>query len=196
MIATYHDERVLVVPGLHGSGPAHWQSRWEALHPSFERVEQDAWDEPDLLRWSARLQQRLQESDRPTLLIAHSFGCLTAVHASLRYGTASPVVGALLVAPADPHKFGVAQVLRDARLPFPAVVIGSTNDPWMHAARASYWADAWACGFVNAGTLGHINADSSLGDWPQGWQQFEQVRSMARLLARPPVQQAQAGIFM
>lgn len=188
MMTVPYDERVLVLPGLHGSGTLHWQSRWEALHPSFERVEQDDWSVPDLRRWSARLQQRLQEADRPTLLIAHSFGCLTVVHAMQQIAdSTNPVVGALLVAPADPEKFGVAHVVRDARLSFPAVVIGSTNDPWMNAARASYWADAWACGFLNAGALGHINADSDLGDWPQGWQQFERVQAMARTLAHAPV---------
>jgi predicted alpha/beta hydrolase family esterase len=54
------------------------------------------------------------------------------------------------------------------RLHCPSVVIGSADDPWMAAERASYWAREWGCGFVNAGALGHINADSGLGDWPQG----------------------------
>jgi len=34
--------RVLVAPGLHNSGPDHWQSRWQRLYPRFERVEQAA----------------------------------------------------------------------------------------------------------------------------------------------------------
>ena len=47
--------RVLIAPGLHNSGPDHWQSRWQRLFPAFERVQQDDWDVPDLARWSARL---------------------------------------------------------------------------------------------------------------------------------------------
>jgi|GEM_PF-5832774 len=30
---------VLVMPGLQGSGPDHWQSSWERQHSGFQRVE-------------------------------------------------------------------------------------------------------------------------------------------------------------
>src|SRR5512145_1285795 len=33
-----HEPPVLVLPGLHDSGPKHWQSQWEALHLGFRRV--------------------------------------------------------------------------------------------------------------------------------------------------------------
>ena len=36
---------VLTLPGWQGSGPEHWQSRWEALH-GFIRVEQHDWMRP------------------------------------------------------------------------------------------------------------------------------------------------------
>jgi hypothetical protein len=42
------DFRILVAPGLHGSGEGHWQTRWETLYPWFERIEQWHWDQPDL----------------------------------------------------------------------------------------------------------------------------------------------------
>ena len=173
--------RVLVVPGLHGSGPDHWQTRWERRYPSFQRVQQHDWSKPDLPQWSHRLQQVLRESDHPTLIVAHSFGCLTTMHAAScgRFNLA----GVLLVAPADPDKFGVADALRSSHIRCPAIVIGSVNDPWMDAARAAYWADNWRCGFVNAGSLGHINADSGLGDWEQGLQQFGYLLDMADTLA-------------
>ncbi|GGI20718.1 hypothetical protein GCM10008066_25430 [Oxalicibacterium faecigallinarum] len=182
-MTTRDNYRVLIVPGLHGSGPEHWQSRWEAQHADFERVHQDDWSIPDLPRWSWKLEQTLAQSDRPTLIVAHSFGCLTTIHAN-RHGRFN-IAGALLVAPADPDKFHVANALRDVRLSCPSVVVGSTNDPWMNAARASYWADVWGCGFLNAGALGHINAESGLGDWEQGWQQFERLRDIADTLAHP-----------
>lgn len=175
------DYRVLVVPGLHGSGAAHWQTRWEKLYPLFERVEQDDWSTPDLPRWSQRMTQTLGSSDKPVLIVAHSFGCLTTLQAANEnsmHGRFN-LAGALLVAPADPEKFGVADVLRNARLPCPAIVIGSTDDPWMASHRAAYWADRWGCGFLNAGALGHINAESQLGDWEQGLQQFKHLLDMA-----------------
>lgn len=187
------DFRVLVVPGLHGSGPEHWQSRWQRLYPAFERVEQAHWDVPELPVWSGRLQEVLRQPARsgqrtslsaphqerdtpanqqPTLIVAHSFGCLTTVHGAAM--DAGNIVGALLVAPADPEKFKVAAQVRH-RLPFPALVIGSDNDPWMSAGRAAHWAGEWGAGFINAGALGHINADTGLGDWLDGQALLQQL---------------------
>jgi uncharacterized protein len=160
------DHRVLVVPGLHGSGPDHWQSRWQQRYPGFERVEQQRWDVPDLPRWSDWLDQALRRSPRPVLIVAHSFGVLTSVHRAA--AGAANVIAALLVAPADPDKFGVASLVQDVSLPFPSIVVGSTNDPWMSSDRAAYWAAVWGSEFVNAGALGHINAESGLGDWDDG----------------------------
>ena len=138
--------RVLVVPGLHGSGPAHWQSRWQQLHPTYERVEQERWDSPDLPVWSQRLRQVLMQRIEPTLIVAHSFGCLTTVHCMRTCANdLVHVAGALLVAPADPVKFQVADVLH-GQLAVPSLLVGSRNDPWMSAARAAHWATIWGGG--------------------------------------------------
>ena len=174
-MATYTlpDFRVLIVPGLHGSGPQHWQTRWQRIYPSFERVEQVQWDVPDLDVWSEQLDQMLRRSFQPTLIVAHSFGCLATVHrASLG---ASHLVGALLVAPADPDKFGVAERVHDIVLRCPSIMIGSTNDPWMDSQRATHWANLWQCEFINAGALGHINAESNLGHWQCGLSQLQRL---------------------
>ncbi|KAF1042422.1 MAG: hypothetical protein GAK35_02732 [Herbaspirillum frisingense] len=170
-LARLADYRILVAPGLHGSGPDHWQSRWQRLYPSFERVEQQHWNQADLPRWSRRLGEVLAQSARPTVIVAHSFGCLTTVHraAALQAesGAAFPIAAALLVAPADPDKFEVSAAVSH-RLPFPALVVGSEDDPWMSAARARHWAGVWGAHFRNAGAQGHINAESGLGDWVAG----------------------------
>lgn len=173
------DFRLMIVPGLHGSGPDHWQTRWETRMPHAQRVEQEQWDVPELETWSKQLARELNQSGKPALLIAHSFGCLTSVHRARL--DSSRIAGALLVAPADPVKFGVAAQLNNVRLPFPAVVIGSTDDPWMSGERAAYWADQWHAGFINAGALGHINADSGLGDWEYGLDQLTRLAELARL---------------
>lgn len=157
--------RVLVVPGLYNSGPLHWQSRWQRLYPSFERVEQAHWDAPVLEVWSERLQQQLRQSEQPVLAIAHSFGCLTTVHSAL--SEIPNLAGALLVAPADPDKFDVSAAV-NGRLPIPSIVVGSLNDPWMESRRARHWAKIWGAEFIDAGALGHINAESNLGDWLYG----------------------------
>lgn len=161
--------RVLIAPGLHNSGPEHWQSRWQRLFPAFERVRQDDWEVPDLPRWSARVDQARRAVDgdqRPTLIVAHSFGSLATVHSLAR--DPSGVAGVLLVAPADPDKFNVAAQLPQQALPAPSIMVGSTNDPWMAAPRAQLWAQRWRSRFINGGPLGHINAESGLGDWPEG----------------------------
>ena len=47
--------RLLIVPGLNDSGPAHWQSWLQARHPGAVRVTQRDWGTPDVERWSARI---------------------------------------------------------------------------------------------------------------------------------------------
>ena len=158
--------RVLIAPGLHNSGPDHWQSRWQRLFPAFERVQQDDWEVPDLPRWSARVDEVRRRDSRPTLVVAHSFGSLATVHSLAR--DPSGIAGVLMVAPADPDKFNVAALLPQQALPVPTIMVGSTNDPWMAAPRAQLWASRWHSRFINGGPLGHINAESGLGDWPEG----------------------------
>ncbi|MDB5763052.1 MAG: hypothetical protein JWQ21_2047 [Herminiimonas sp.] len=167
------DFRVLIVPGLNNSGPDHWQTRWQQLYPSFERVEQAQWDTPALHLWSEQLKKALRRSARPTLIVAHSFGCLATVH---RANAGAPnLAGALLVAPADPDKFGVANALRQSTLSCPSILVGSTNDPWMDGRGAAFWANQWGSEFVNAGALGHINAESGLDDWLFGLSQLQRL---------------------
>ena len=82
--------------------------------------------------------------------------------------------GALLVAPGDPERDelrGVlpswAPIVRD-RLPFPSLLLGSHDDPYCSLAKAQSLADAWGSRFIDCGPCGHINAESGLGDWPDG----------------------------
>jgi predicted alpha/beta hydrolase family esterase len=108
---------VVIVPGLHDSGPQHWQSRWQRQLPNSLRVEQTHWDVPDLKRWSGNVLQVLNDLDRrgeDCWIVAHSFGCLASVFAleqAFKAGALSNVRGIFLVAPADPQKFGVADML-------------------------------------------------------------------------------------
>jgi hypothetical protein len=54
------------------------------------------------------------------------------------------------------------------RLPFKSVLLGSQNDPYCSLERARAFAHAWGSEFVDYGRAGHINAESGLGDWPDG----------------------------
>src|SRR6185312_4019345 len=174
-----HD--VVIVPGLHGSGPAHWQSRWEKRHVGFRRAVQDDWNVPDLDAWSGRVETEIGKSASRVLIVAHSFGCLASVHGTCKLN--ANVAGALFVAPADPGKFGLTARLLERELPYPSILIASSNDPWMRIEHAAFWACQWGSAFVDAGDLGHINADSNLGDWDFGWRYLGKLARLAALRA-------------
>jgi predicted alpha/beta hydrolase family esterase len=172
--------RFLLLPGWLDSGPTHWQSRWEALH-GCERVQQDDWLWPRRGDWMARLDDVLQADPRPAVLIAHSLGCqLTAAWAAHSRYTAR-VRAALLVAPPDteradmpPNLFNWRPVVR-AKLPFMSVVVVSSDDPYCAADRAAGMARDWGSATTGIGPRGHINGDSGLGDWPDGWALLQSI---------------------
>ncbi|HVU52089.1 MAG TPA: alpha/beta hydrolase [Polyangia bacterium] len=166
--------RLLVLPGLGGSGPEHWQTRWEAGEPGCARVQQREWDRPDLAEWLRAVDRELAGGDGPVVLIAHSLACALVAHGARRPAW-SRVVGALLVAPADvesptrtpPETRGFAPIPVEP-LPFAATVVSSQNDPYVAFERARELARRWGAEFVDAGVIGHINAASGLGDWTEG----------------------------
>src|SRR5213075_118568 len=53
---------ILILPGINDSGPAHWQSLWEATIPGARRVLQDDWDNPDRAAWVAALARAVEEA--------------------------------------------------------------------------------------------------------------------------------------
>ncbi len=166
-------ERILLLPGWENSGPLHWQSLWERQF-GYERVEQHDWMRPLRGDWISRLEDVLLSDPRPAVLVAHSLGCiLTAAWASHSRNT-HLVSAALLVAPGDvereeirPHLPSWVPIAMQT-LPFPSVLLGSQNDPYCDFHRAQSMAEAWGARFIDYGRHGHINADSGLGDWPEG----------------------------
>jgi predicted alpha/beta hydrolase family esterase len=172
---------VLVLPGWKNSGPAHWQTHWEDKFPEWQRVQQGNWSHPQRDEWIATLDDYISASQRPVVIVAHSLGCVTVAHWAVQTAHPEKIAGALLVAPADVERSTVASSLRSfspipraAALPFPALVIGSDNDPACSAWRACELADAWGAGFHLLQGAGHINADSRLGDWEAGLQLFNE----------------------
>ncbi|MFA9441726.1 RBBP9/YdeN family alpha/beta hydrolase [Uliginosibacterium sp. sgz301328] len=165
---------VLIVPGLHGSGPQHWQSWFESQLPGAVRVEQSDWETPYLPRWAGAVRRELDRANGHVWIVAHSFGCLASAHAAWDFR--DRIAGVMFVAPADPDKFGVREMLPDQHLGFPSVVVASTNDPWVRLMKAAYLAERWGSHFINVGAAGHINIDSGFGPWPEGLRIFEQLR--------------------
>ena len=169
---------ILTVPGLNDSGPNHWQSRWERELPDCRRIDLGMWDNPHRNTWVNKLNLAIHRAGRPVILVAHSLGCLAvawwAEYEQPGATELAPVVGALLVAPPDVDRPGVDE--RVARfgaaprnpLPFPAFLVASCNDPWCNLRSATSLAQDWGCRFADAGAIGHINAESDIGDWPFG----------------------------
>ena len=158
--------RLVIVPGLHGSGAEHWQSWLHGQVAGSVRVEQDAWSTPDLEGWSARVADTVAGlGPGPHVVVAHSFGCLATVRALARR-PGLDVAQLLLVAPAEPSRFDVAAVLPPSRLAVRSCIVASENDPWMSATQAHAWALRWGSDWINLGNAGHINVDSGYGPFP------------------------------
>jgi uncharacterized protein len=164
---------ILIVPGLNGSGPHHWQTCLEQLFPGARRVHQADWKRPDRAAWAERLAAAI-ETTPGGVLVAHSLGCALLAHVVAERPNLA-VEAALLVAPADvessrhtpEHIRGFAPIPRTP-LPFRSVVVASSNDPYMALPRARELAYAWGAKFIDAGPLGHINVDAGFGPWPTG----------------------------
>ncbi len=165
--------RVLLLPGWMNSGPGHWQSRWEARH-GWRRVEQDDWQWPRRGDWMARLDDEVRADPAPAVLAAHSLGCQLVAAWAAHSSQTHRVRAALLVAPPDterddmpPNLYSWRPVVR-ACLPFPSLVLASSDDPYCSVERARAFAAGWGSGLRLVGALGHINHESGLGDWPEG----------------------------
>jgi predicted alpha/beta hydrolase family esterase len=163
--------RVLVIPGLHDSAPDHWQSRLQAHFRHSVRVEQQDWATPDLNAWAERIESTLAaQPPARWVAVAHSFGCLALLrHLATRHADGNRhhgVQSALLVAPADPDKFNIAELLPQGHPGIDTVLIASESDPWMAYPQALSWARTWGSHLINLGDAGHINVASGFGPLP------------------------------
>ncbi len=179
---------ILIVPGLGNSGEGHWQRRWAERFSTGRVVEQDEWDRPLLPDWTARLQREITNATRPVVLVGHSLGVSTLVHTA-QFLHDTKVRGALLVSPPDlesetviadlPHEVrSFRNVPRDP-LPFPSLLVASTNDSYVSVEKAVDMSTAWGSELHLAGEAGHINVASGHGPWPEGLLMF--TRLMQRL---------------
>ena len=113
-------------------------------------------------------------------------GVIAVVHAALKLPKGA-VAGAFLVSAADidnaqrwpvtqgdmwpDEGFGFTPIPLQA-LPFPAVLISSSGDPYCQQPRARHFAAAWCCDFVDVELAGHITTASGFGPWPDGLLRF------------------------
>lgn len=162
----------LILPGLNGSGPQHWQTIWEQKHPNFRRVNEPDWANPDRETWIKNLEEAVKLAGPDTILVAHSLACLQVVHWSAR--TKLKIHAAFLVAPPNPNRPGAPKEILGfvpvprVHLGFKSLLVVSENDPYADLNYSQDCAATWGSELINIGKAGHINPDSGFGDWPQG----------------------------
>ncbi|AQT42751.1 hypothetical protein BBC0178_012840 [Bartonella apihabitans] len=70
---------ILIVPGYQGSGPDHWQTRWEQKLSTAHRVEQAEWSKPVREDWTRELIKEVEAAQKPVVIVAHSLGVPTSI---------------------------------------------------------------------------------------------------------------------
>ncbi len=182
------ENHVLLLPGYGNSGPDHWQSHWENAYGGFHRVQQKDWNNPRLADWLQAIDEAVEASVSPVILVAHSLACLAVAHwgqaesskdrtpeTEMRKELLSRVHAALLVAPPNPDTEVFPESAADfgpvpqGPLGFAATLVYSENDPYAEVMFSLQCARHWHCESYFAGPLGHINSASQLGLWPQGY---------------------------
>ncbi|MFP2931874.1 RBBP9/YdeN family alpha/beta hydrolase [Pyxidicoccus sp. 3LG] len=166
---------MLTLPGLYNSGPEHWQTYWERERTDCRRIEQAEWNTPRRVDWVTTLDRAVSEARQPVVLAAHSLACILVAHwAASNPDSVGNVRGALLVAPSDVEApdfptgtEGFAPMPR-VRLPFPSVVVTSTNDTFITLERVTGLARDWGSRLVNVGAKDHLGSAARLGSWPEG----------------------------
>ncbi|MGJ4845355.1 RBBP9/YdeN family alpha/beta hydrolase [Leifsonia sp. Le1] len=177
----------VIVPGIGGSDATHWQTRWQQQWGADAvRIEPVSWSHPELGDWVTAIERAVRAIEPRVdgiALVAHSLGCW-AVSEWLRHAPVERPIGAFFVAPPDPA--GEAFPARDAptfvslrehRLPCASVVVASADDPYCDRRRVDELADGWGSGLLVAGSIGHINSASGIGDWATGKDALDRLES-------------------
>ena len=171
------DADIIIVPGFSGSGPDHWQSRWETKLSTARRMAHTDWKSRDSAHWDGSVAEAVNAATRPVVLVGHSLG-VAAIEAALP-DLRNRVAGAFLVARPDlsgsdavPEKLRGFGAYRRSRLPFPAMLVASRNDPYSAFEFTDGLGQDWGALVLDAGEAGHINAEAGYGPWPEGSMAF------------------------
>ena len=173
------------IPGLRNSGDDHWQTLWEKQFPSdFIRVQQNNWEQPNCEEWINQVENTLQQYDlENAILIGHSVGCATIVNWFRKFK--HPIKGALLVAPSDVERGDYPTYITGfiplhlEQLPFPTIVVASTNDHVVDYERAEYFADIWNGELITVENGGHLENSIGKNNWEDGIKLLEKLKHHA-----------------
>lgn len=170
---------IKIVPGLNNSGSEHWQSIWEKKY-GFKRINQEEWDYPVYKEWEKNLIENLsRENSCDVVLVAHSLGCLLTVKAMPKIRKYLKAV--FLVAPPDPNKeqfpnfLDSFEHLPEANLQLPGMLIYSENDQYSSSLFCIEKGKQWGLETMSVGRKGHINSESNIDDWNEGFNLFQKL---------------------
>jgi predicted alpha/beta hydrolase family esterase len=167
---------ILTVPGLTGAGAGHWMTLWERARRDTVRADVGGIATPRRNGWVTRLDQSIRTVQAPVILVGHCLGVLTIAWWAALNGQpwGAPVGGALLVAPPDVDCGGISEDIGSfgpsprTLLPFPSILVASSDDPFSSVQRSFDMARDWGSAFVEVGSAGHFTVDSDLGWWEEG----------------------------
>jgi len=168
----------LILHGLQGSGPDHWQS-WLArrLREHGSRVSYPELPEPNAPRldsWLEALDRELRDP-ADVVVVCHSLACVLWLQHGHRALPARPVARVLLVAPPSP-----SVELPGARGFFPlsvepgevaraagsTLIVWSDDDPYCPEGAERLYAEPLELRSCKLAGRGHINPDAGFGPWP------------------------------
>jgi predicted alpha/beta hydrolase family esterase len=169
----------LIIHGLGGSGPDHWQTwlaqelmkrNYHVQYPTFPNF-----DSPNKSVWLEELTSSLRTipEENNLTIITHSLGCLLWLHyASTQNKQMAKQV--ILVAPPSP-----THILTEAKSFYPVPLDGNNlkkvaeNTLFIHSSNDPYCSIEDSSRFLNLGhpsitlpNAGHINTQSGYGKWP------------------------------
>jgi len=183
------DSDILIIAGQEGLCDDHWQARWLARLPTARLVKASAARPPDYDKWAGRIVAAVIEARLPAIAVAHGSGITALLHAAGQLPEGK-LAGAFLVAAEDPQCRGftgeadkpecdgadadakAAAALPLKPLPFPSLLVASSNSPYCSLEQAKVFASAWGAKLVEAGDSGHIDDQSGHGPWPEGLMRF------------------------
>lgn len=177
---------VLIIPGLRDHVADHWQTLLQAKLANVRSVPPLETDKLNCEKRAAAIQAQLEKIEGPVILVAHSAGVLMTLHWAAKHQ--HDIQGALLVTPPDleinwPENYPSADTLRqegwdplpNQALPFPSIVVASTNDHLASFTAVEKMAKKWGSQLLNLGAVGHMNPAAGFGPWPQAEQLIQQL---------------------
>jgi hypothetical protein len=169
---------VLIIHGLGGSGPGHWQS-WLAqrlahagVHVAYPQLPDP--DAPLLSAWRAALMAELEALPAPPVVAAHSLGSVLWLHATAEAQERLAERVLLVAPPSETASFdAIAEFLPAPFAPAgldraagETRLVCGTDDPYCPEGAHVAYAEPLSlpCDVITGGA--HLNVDAGYGAWP------------------------------